>query len=244
MMTCTGAALAGPQVAARSRSGITSTARAVVGDPAAARSPRRCETTADEIEVAGVDEGRHELAALRRPVVVFHRQRDVADVEVQGVAVTAAGRTPARTAGSAACAGRARSGAAPCARRRATLSRRLAPRPLRPRRGTRPRATAATTARRTPPRCPRASRRAARRSPASPRATAARRARPCRRRWSSPPPASRRAPASPPTGFDGAHLQDRPAGEDLLQLGRVVPSAASRPAWMIATRWQCSASSR
>src|SRR5262249_53792008 len=41
----------------------------------------------EAVEVPGVDEGGNERAALRRPVAILDGQRDVADVEVEGVAV-------------------------------------------------------------------------------------------------------------------------------------------------------------
>ena len=150
-----------------------------------------------EIEVAGVDERRDERAALGRAVAVLDAERDVPDVEVQRVAVEQQEERRARTPGSAASAGRARSAAAPSGDRQRLASCRAL------------RALGALDdveehvferrRDRVDRRRPRCRRRAgARRASSGVDAArrAARRARRCRTGWSSRPPASRRARAS------------------------------------------------
>ena len=85
MMTCTCAGPAG-RTSRPKPSGITSTARARVQVQQPLGLRRRVDG-GDQIEVAGVDERRHQRAALGRAVAVLDRERDVPDVEVQRVAV-------------------------------------------------------------------------------------------------------------------------------------------------------------
>ena len=221
--------------------GITSTARASLRSISRVSSAS-LSTIGDEIEVAGVDERRHQGAALGRPVAIVDRQRDVADVPVQRVAVQQQeergneqqdGKRPpvADDLADLLAADGESLPHASTVRSHGDLEEDVLERGLRPTRSTRHGMPAAS------------SELAAHGIVVASVAAGS-------TAWTAVPNTlvfstlrHRSSSRIASTGLRRADLEIGRSGEHLLQL-LVVPSAASRPAWMIAIRWQCSASSR
>ena len=192
-----------------------------------------------EVEVARVDEGGDHLAAGAAAVVVLHGQTDVADVEVERVAVDEQEERrheeqdqqgpPVAPDLAQLLAGDGQHFPHQAAALRSATSRNTS-------------SSDGSTSVHDDTSRPAARSRGRDARPGRPRPSAARRARRCRRCWSSPLPASRRAPHRLHRQR-GVHLDDRPAGKRLLQLGHGA-ERRQPAAWMMAMRWQCSASSR